>query len=57
MRIRSVVIKISRVIIPLSAGAGLHSMNSFQSVKEASLWQDRSIMKFSWRYNLELSSG
>ena len=26
-------------------------MNGFQSVKETFLWQDRSLIKFSWRYN------
>ena len=44
-------------MITLSAGRGLRSTNDFQSVKEISLWQDRSLMKFSWRYNQELSSG
>ena len=32
-------------------------MNGFQSVKKTSLWQDRSLIEFSWRYNKELSSG
>ena len=32
-------------------------MNDFQIVKETSLWKDRSLLKFSWRYNQELSSG
>ena len=32
-------------------------MNEFQSVKETSLWQNRSLVKFSWRYDQELSSG
>ena len=43
---------IRRVIIPLSTGGGLHSTNGFQSVKETSLWQDRFLIKFSWRYDL-----
>ena len=46
-----------RVIIPLSAGGGLCSTNDFQSVKETSLQQDTSLIKFSWRYDQELSSG
>ena len=57
MKIRSVVIKILRVIIPLSVGGGLRSTNGFQSAKETSLWQDRSLIIFSWRYDQELSSG
>ena len=32
-------------------------MNDFHSVKETSLWQDRSLIIFSWRYDQELSSG
>ena len=51
MKIRSVVIK---VIIPLSVGGDL--LNDFQNVRETSLWQDRSLIKFSWRYDQELSS-
>ena len=57
MKIRSLVIKIlGEFIIPLSVGGGLHSTNDFQSVKETSPWQDRSLIKFSWRYDQELSS-
>ena len=28
-------------------------MNDFRSVKETFLWQDRSLIKFSWRYDQE----
>ena len=48
---------IRRVIVLLSVGRSLRSMNDFQRVKETSLWQDRSLTKFSWRYDQELSSG
>ena len=41
----------------MSVGGGLHSMNDFQNVKETSLSQDRSLLKFSLRYDQELSSG
>ena len=41
----------------LNVGRGLHSMNCFQSVKETFLSQGRSLIKFSWGYNQELSSG
>ena len=37
---------IMRVIIPLSTGGGLHFTNGFQSVKETSLWQNGSLIKF-----------
>ena len=46
-----------RVIVPLSVGGGLRSTIVFQSVKETSLWQDGSLVKFSWRYDQELSFG
>ena len=49
MKIHSVVIEIL-VIIPLSIGGGVCCMNDFQSVKETCLSQDRSLIKFSWRY-------
>ena len=52
MKMRPVVIKILGVIIPLSVGGGLHSTNDFQNVNEASLSQDRSLIKFSWSYCL-----
>ena len=32
----------------MSGGGGLRSTNDFQSVKETSIWQDRSLIKFSW---------
>ena len=57
MKIRAVAIKILRVIIPLSVGGGLHFTSDFHSVKETTLWQDRSLIKFSWRYDQELLSG
>ena len=53
MKVRSVVIKILGVTIPLSAGGGPRSTTDFQSVKETSLQQDRSLIKFSW----EIQSG
>ena len=43
--------------MPLSVGGGLRSTNDFQSVKETSLGKDRSLIKFSWSYDQELSSG
>ena len=46
---------IRRVILPLSGG--VCSTNDFQSVKETSLGQDRSLIKLSWKYNQELLSG
>ena len=33
--------------MPLSVGRGLRYTNGFRSVKETSLWQDGSLMKFS----------
>ena len=35
----------------------MRSTNGFQSVKETSLWQDRSLIKILWRYDQELLSG
>ena len=43
--------------MPSSVARGLRSMNDFQNVKETSLSQDRSLIKFSWRHDQELSSG
>ena len=35
----------------LSTGGGPRSTNDLQSVKKTSLWQDRTLIKFSWRYD------
>ena len=43
--------------MPLNVGGGLRSTNDIQSVKETSLWQDKSLIQFSWRYDQELLSG
>ena len=37
---------ITRVTIPLSVGGGLHSTNSFKSVKETSVCKDESLITF-----------
>ena len=43
--------------MPLNVRGGLRPTNEFQNVKETSLSQDRSLIKFSLRYDQELLSG
>ena len=48
-----------KLLIQVSSGVGgdLRSTDDFQSVMETSLSQNTFLVKFSWRYDLKLSSG